>query len=144
MGALRDLLVEEPLVLASEDNRDWPRAGEREDVCRAVARRLHMLAVQPLAGRRPDDGDAVGDRLLERRELLAAFQYVRRVHGEAHPLLPVVLEVRRGEAQAAYPHVGHRAAARADVARVERADEDYAYVLKRVHYGCLTFLSRDL
>ena len=35
--------------------------------------------------------------------------------------------------QAAYPHVGHRAAAGADVPRVEGTDEDDADVVERIH-----------
>ena len=134
MRTLRDLVVQEPLVLAAEDERDRPRLREREEVRRTVARRLHVLAVEPFARRRADDRDAVRDRLFQTRELLARVQDVGRVHREPLALLPRILEIRRGKAQVADAHVRHRAAGGADVAGVERADEHDANVVqRRVH-----------
>ena len=129
---LGDLFVDEPLVLAPEDYGDGPLRGERDDVGREIARRLHMLAVEPLAGGRPDDGDAVCDSLFERRELLARVHYVGRVHGEPLALVPRILEVGGREPEMADPHVRHGAAARADVPRVERPHEDDSYVVQRI------------
>ena len=134
MGALGDLLVQEPLVLAPEDERDGPGLRQRKNVRRAIPRRLHVLAVKPFPRRRPHDGHAVRNRLLEGRELLAGVHDVRRMHRQPLALVPAVLQVRRGQAQVVNAHVGHRPAGRADVSGVEGADEHHADVLKRIHF----------
>ena len=130
---LRDLFVKKPPVLSPENDRDRPRLGYRENVCRAVARRLHVLAVKPLARGRADYGDAVRDRLLERSELLTRIHYIGRVNGHPLALFPRILDVRRGETKVVYPHVRHRAAAGADIAGVESANENDVYVVERIH-----------
>ena len=73
-----------------------------------------MLAVEPAARRRADHGHAVRDGLLEGVELPAVLKDVRRVHGHARALAPVVLEVGRGEDEVVEAHVGHCAAGAAD------------------------------
>ena len=103
--------------------------GERENVGGAIARRLDVLAVEPFAGGRADDGNAVGDRLLERRELLAVREDVRRMHGKPLALVPGILQIGGREDEVVDAHVGHRPAGRTDVAGIEGPDQDHADVV---------------
>ena len=88
-----------------------------------------MLAIESLARRRPHDRHAVRNRLLKSRKLLAGVHDVRGVHGETLALVPAVLQVRGREPQVTDAHVGHRPAGRADVPRIQGADQHHTNVI---------------
>ena len=130
--AEQELLVEEALVLAPVDERHGARLRQVEQLRRDLARVGEVAAVEPAAARGPGDGDAVRDRLVERRVGPARGEDVRRVDGHALGELPREVRVRRDEPQLAHAAVGHRAARAPDVSAVERPDEDDLDVLERL------------
>ncbi len=130
---MRHLLVQEALVLASEDERHGARRRDGEKVRGAIARGAHVLPIEAFARRGAHDRHAIGDRLLERGELLAILEDIRRMDGQTLAFVPGILQVGGGQAQMPNAHVGHGAAGGTHIARVERADEHHANIVQRIH-----------
>ena len=120
--AIEDL-VRQTAVLAPEDERDRPVGAASSSSRRGLFRIDEAQLRRATARREADDADAVGDRGVERVEVLDALDEVHRSVGdslEAHRR-----RTRRGESSRmrADAHVLHRADGRGDVDRVLRLVE---------------------
>ena len=133
VGTTGNLIVVQPLVLATEDDGHRGLRGQAENLRCQDARRLDGGAVEPAARGGADDGRTIRDGLVEGRDLTARVQNVRGMDGQAVPFFPTIQDTRGDEGQFTESHVRHGAADAADVSGVQGADEDDGDIVKRIH-----------
>src|SRR5882762_4728950 len=103
-----ECLVREPLVLPAEEQRHGAAVGQRDDFGSRIARPLQVPLGGPSPRREPDNVDAVGQRILERRVGAHPSEDVLRLMRDPLDAIGLVL-ARIHEPEVAHAKVLHPA-----------------------------------